>query len=165
MVSIRALTPEDGAVLATFSCGQIGQAWSDVVEEMVQRDLPIQIASERRVSAVGLWDGDELCGVAAWKIFDATQPILCQGILVAVAHGHRGKGYGRQLMEVMKDAARVAGAEAISFVVDQRNLPMIHLSESVGGDCDEIPDDPDNLLCYIALDPKFHSLFRDFSNR
>ena len=121
-----------------------------MIEEMVRRDLVGEIASGQ-VSAVGLWEGDELCGVAAWRIYDADPLILCRGILIAVANSHRRKGYGRQLKEAMKDAARAAGAAAISSLVDQRNRAMIELNKAAGAVVERIVDDPDYVRCIVPL--------------
>jgi ribosomal protein S18 acetylase RimI-like enzyme len=84
-------------------------------------------------------------------VFDAAPPILCRGILVAVANAHRRKGHGRRLKQAMIDAARAAGAVAISSTVDRRNHGMIALNRSLGALVERIPDDPDNVRCIVAL--------------
>lgn len=115
---------------------------------MVRENLVHELSSGN-VTAIGLWDDQRLCGVAVWKVFDAAR--LCKGILVAVANGHRRKGYGRRLKEEMMKSARVAGAVAISSTVDRRNDGMIAINRSVGAVFEALPDDPDNLRCTVAL--------------
>ncbi len=60
-------------------------------------------------------------------------------------------GYSRQLKEAMKDAARAAGAAAISSLVDQRNHAMIGLNKAAGAVVEWIVDDPDHVRCIVPL--------------
>lgn len=80
--------------------------------------------------------------MAAWQVFDTSSMVLCRSILVAVANGHRRRGYGRRLKEEMKKEARAAGAVAISSVVDRRNHAMIQLNRSVGTVIERVHETP-----------------------
>jgi ribosomal protein S18 acetylase RimI-like enzyme len=59
-------------------------------------------------------------GVSAW-IFD-----------ISVDQGHRGKGYGRALLDALHDAARALGATSMTLNVFGDNATAIRLYESSG---------------------------------
>lgn len=51
----------------------------------------------------------------------------------------------------MLEAARAAGAVAVSSIVDRRNVPMMRLNETLGGVVEDMPDDPNHCRCVIPL--------------
>jgi ribosomal protein S18 acetylase RimI-like enzyme len=145
--SIRALTPADREALASFSCRGYGEPWAELVEGMVREDLADALAVPG-VEALGSWVGPQLCGVVVWRI-DGSGPVLCRGILLAVANGHRRRGHGRRLKRELVERARRAGAVAVVSEVHRDNDPMIDLNVSLGAAVDRIDGDPDHLLCVI----------------
>lgn len=133
-----------------FRCRSFGEPWSEVVEEMVCGQLAAELESGD-VSAMGLWAGDVLAGVAAWRVDRTVR--MCRAILVAVATGHRRRGYGRILKGAVVDAARSAGAVAVVSSVHWDNDAMIELNVALGGNVEVIPGDRDFCRCVIPISP------------
>jgi GNAT superfamily N-acetyltransferase len=149
-VTIRALTAADRTALAGFTCARLGEAWGEAVQETIRHDLADQLAAGT-ASAVGLYDADGvLCGVAAWRIYDAMAPVLCRSDIVAVAVRERRKGYGRALKQAVIDEARAAGAVAVASIVHRDNRAMIALNQQLGAIVQHNPEDPEHCRCVIG---------------
>src|SRR3954452_1517781 len=67
MAEIRPLTGDDATDLVGFSCAGFREPASQVVQDMIRYDL-VEAIEMRVACAVGLWQGDDLCGVAAWTV-------------------------------------------------------------------------------------------------
>ena len=149
-MTLRPLTAADRSLLAGFTCSRIGEPWTEAVQHTIRHELAPQIATGV-VTAVGRFDQDgRLCGLAAWRIYDVVPPVLCRGDIVAVAIGQQRKGHGRVLKNTLLQAAREAGAVAVSSVVHRENRAMIHLNQQLGAVVDTSRDD-DHCFCVIPL--------------
>lgn len=151
-MQIRPLGEADRTALTTFACARLGEPWAEAVQQSIRDDLSDELA-EGRISAVGLFEDTRLCGVAVWRIFPGT-PILCRAYTIAVAVGAQRKGYGRELKQAVLEAARLAGAVAVSSIVDRRNIAMLRLNEALGARIEYREDEPDTCYCFITLDRK-----------
>lgn len=150
-MTIRPLAAADREALAAFTCARLGEPWAEVVQEAIRHELIGQVMSGG-VSAVGLFDpGGDLCGVAAWRIYDTMPPILCRADIVGVAIRERRRGHGRALKGAVIAAARTAGATAVSSIVHRDNTPMINLNRQLGAVMETSPADREHCLCVIGL--------------
>jgi GNAT superfamily N-acetyltransferase len=143
---LRPLTVDDGPALHTFSCRGWREPWADLVEEMV-RDRLVGELVHGDVDAVGAWRGDDLAGVAVWRINEDR----CTSIVLAVANGHRRRGLGRTLKLTVIAAARDAGASVVVSHVHWDNEPMLLLNRSMGANLERIPGDLDYCLCVLPV--------------
>jgi ribosomal protein S18 acetylase RimI-like enzyme len=149
--AVRPLDPaRDRQQLATFSCRDFRSPWTDVVEEMVREHLADSLACGA-VGGLGAWDGQRLCGVAAFVIDDGTR--VCHSQLLAVQMGYARRGYGQLLKRAIIDIARRAGAEAVLSTVHFDNDPIIELNRKLGASIERVPGDPEYLYCTIPLAP------------
>jgi GNAT superfamily N-acetyltransferase len=150
-VTIRALTADDRASLTSFTCARLGEPWAEAVQTTIRNDLADQLTSGD-VSAMGLFEpGGALCGVAAWRIYDAIPPVLCRADIVAVAQSERRKGYGRALKQALIDRARAAGAVAVASIVHRDNVSMIALNRQLGAVVEPNAGDIDHCYCMISV--------------
>lgn len=101
------------------------------------------------LEAHGLWVGDQLTGVVAWRFEPEAR--LCHSILLAVDRRHQRRGYGRRLKEMELDWARRAGARAVVSIVHWNNDPIVNLNWGLGGSFSQPPGDAMHLNCVIAL--------------
>lgn len=149
-MTIRRLTVADAPALSGFTCARLLEPWAEVVQEVIRNDLANHLA-RGDLEAAGLFDDDGLCGVAAWRIYSATSPVLCRADIVAVTIGKQRQGYGRALKEAVMAEATLAGAAAVSSLVHRENTSMLVLNRQLGAVIEDIPDDVDYLRCVIAL--------------
>jgi ribosomal protein S18 acetylase RimI-like enzyme len=147
-VEIRRLTPNDRQALAIFSC-RGGGAWTVAIEEMIRDRLADELELTDDLEAYGLWVGDQLAGVVAWRFKPEGQ--LCHSLVLAVDHRHQRRGYGRRLKEMEIAQARQAGARAVVSLVHWNNDPIINLNWGLGGTFSHPPGDPMHLHCVIPL--------------
>ena len=102
------------------------------------------------VEALGLWLGDELVGVIAWRRA-RERPEVVRCSLLAVRTGFVRRGYGRRLKQALLERARQEGARAVESIVHYDNDAMIGLNVGLGANVERIPGDPDYVVCVIAL--------------
>lgn len=144
-IAVRPLTADHREELAEFRCRGFREPWSELIEEMVHH-LAGALVSSAGVRAAGVWSGDVLAGVAAWRV----QPDgVCRSILVAA--GSRRLGYGRRLKQEVLAAARRAGAVRVDSQVHVDNDAMIDLNVGLGATVHRIRGDQDHLLCRIVV--------------
>lgn len=143
---LRDLTGDDTEALGAFECRLFAQPWADPVERMVRVLLPIELARGWS-SAVGIWDGDRLCAVAAWRL----EGEVCHSVVLAVALGYRRQGHAMRLKEEVISRARDAGARAVISNVYWDNEPMLALNRRYDASIIQASDDPDHAVCVIVL--------------
>lgn len=143
---LRPLTAADEPALSTFTCVTYKEPWSAPVEKMIRDHLAGNLALEA-VSAVGAWVGDDLRGVAAWKI----EGNICHSVLLAVRTGWRRQGIGALLKRSVLSEARAAGADAVVSFVHWDNEAMIELNASFGANVERIEGDSEYCRCVVAV--------------
>jgi ribosomal protein S18 acetylase RimI-like enzyme len=143
---IRPLTAANEPSLATFTCANYREPWTVPVQDMVREGLAGNLAIGA-VRAVGAWVGDELKGVAVWRI-DGN---LCHSILLAVSVGYRRRGVARALKSIVLSDAVGSGAVAAVSDVHWDNEAMIALNVEHGATVERIPGDLDYCRCIIPL--------------
>jgi ribosomal protein S18 acetylase RimI-like enzyme len=148
-VTIRALTGADRAALARFTCARLGEPWAEAIQQAIRSHLADQVACGA-MSALGLFEGDVLHGVAAWRIPNTQPPVLCRSDIIAVAIRARRQGYGLVLKQAVLDEARAAGAVAVSSIVHRDNTAMLALNRRFGALVEAYPDDPEHCRCMIG---------------
>jgi GNAT superfamily N-acetyltransferase len=148
-VCIRDLTVEDRAALESFDCRDFREPWTNEIEETIRERLVGSVASGD-LTAIGLFTGDRLHGIAVWRI-DRGDPPVCHSILVALQMGSYRKGYGRRLKEVVVERARCAGAAAVISVVHMKNERMLDLNARFGAAIEPDEADPRYRRCIIPL--------------
>ena len=150
-MEVRSLSSADREAIANFPCARYREPWTKVVEETIQERLTSYL-ERGSVSAVGLWDGSKLVGVAVWKV-DASEPTVCRCIFVAVAIGHHRHGYGRRLKQAVIDWARERRCLVVVSTVHRDNAGMLALNRTFDAHIEPDPDDGlrQHLLCTIVL--------------
>ena len=146
--AVRPVTAADGPALAGFACRSWDAPWTDLVEEMVH-GLAGVLAEPRGLTARGLWEGDALAAVVAWRIEPASG--LCSTVLVAVHSARRRRGYARTLRMVQIDEARRAGCRAVVTTVHRGDAAAVALDRSLGGALAERPGDDDHVWSVIPV--------------
>lgn len=145
----RRLGIEHRSQLASFDCAQFRQPWTDAVEFLVKERLADSIESGE-AQAIGLWDDDSLCGIAAWT--EASRDEWHSSI-IAVKLGYVGRGDGGRLKDELIAIARSRGVSAIVSWVHRDNLAMVHINERLGAVIRTDPEDPrrEFLLCTLVI--------------
>lgn len=138
-MDIRDLTGEHAPALWTFDCRNFKQSWTAEIQRVIREQLTSSLVAGE-VSGIGGWVGAELVAVSAW----ATDDQRWTSVLLAVANGHRKRGYARALKISMLDRARKAGATSVVSFVHRDNEAMCALNESLGGRCTLDPGFPRN---------------------
>jgi predicted GNAT superfamily acetyltransferase len=146
---VRRLTADDADALAKFSCRRYRQPWTDVVDELVREKLAAAIALGDG-EGLGLWVGDDLVGVAAWRMEGGSPPI-CHSIVVAVRVGAQRSGHGKRLKRAMIEQATAVGAAVVVSMVHWDNDAMIALNAAFGANVERIPGDYEYCRCVVAL--------------
>jgi ribosomal protein S18 acetylase RimI-like enzyme len=148
MAEIRPLTGDDAHHLVGFSCAGFREPASQVVQDVIRYDLAEAI--EMGVACgVGLWQGDDLCGVAAWTV-DIEHNVY-RSCVLAVRVGRQGRGHGRHLKEHLLSVASAAGARAVASQVHEDNTTMLALNRRFGAIIERDRRDTDYFTCVIPL--------------
>jgi len=143
---LRPLTAADEPALSTFTCVTYKEPWTAPVQEMIRDHLAGNLASGA-VSAVGAWAGDDLRGVAAWRI----EGNICHSVLLAVRTGQRRQGIGSMLKTAVLSEATAAGLAVVVSQVHWDNEAMIELNAHFGASIERIPGDAEYCRCVIPL--------------
>lgn len=122
------------------------EPWTAPVQEMIRDHLAGNLALGA-VSAVGAWVGDDLRGVAAWRI----EGNVCHSVLLAVRTGQRRQGVGTLLKSALLSEAQTARATAVVSHVHWDNDAMIELNASFGANIERIAGDAEYSRCVIHL--------------
>ena len=147
-MNLKSLKQDDGDALARFPCGISGQPWTRATEIAINEHLHHAIV-HHAAEAIGIWDGDTLAAVAAWKV-DPYEPDIWRCTTVAVRSGYKRRGLGEQLKREVLNRARAAGARRVDSTVHRDNDPMLGLNAKLGAAIH--PEGVgDYLLCVIAL--------------
>ena len=145
---VRQVTPTDGDALRRFSCRSWAHPWTADVEASIHC-LADELERSASLVAWGLWSDDELRAIVVWRILE--QARLCQGLILAVANGHRRQGHARTLKQLELDEARRAGCRAVISKVHWDNRPMLRLNEALGANVERIDGDRDHAHCIVPL--------------
>lgn len=147
-VEVRPVTAADHDTLATFSCRSWAHPWTDEIEASIHH-LADELALTESVVARGIWNGDDLLAVVAWRMVPQTP--LCQSLVLAVETGHRRRGYGRRLKQIEIEEARRASCTAVISKVHWDNGPMMELNKALGANVERINGDGAYAYCIIPL--------------
>jgi predicted GNAT superfamily acetyltransferase len=103
----------------------------------------------RTVQALGAWEREELVGVSAWRLDEASD--VTTSILIAVRYTRRHQGIGRTLKQRLIDDARAAGTQTIVSHVHWDNEPMLTLNQRLHADIRRDPGNDDYAVCILTL--------------
>jgi GNAT superfamily N-acetyltransferase len=151
--------------LEGFACSTLDTPWSVGIEQMVCDHLPDALENPGApgalpIKALGLWVGERLVAVDAWK--PERDPVVCAtfpgevvwlNVVLATHVDFWHQGFGRHLKETVIQEARKRGVVAITSVVSWENTAMGSLNQKLGGVETEIITDvePDPDLCRCIL--------------
>jgi ribosomal protein S18 acetylase RimI-like enzyme len=110
----------------------------------------VEHPDESSVEALGLFEEQDLCAVAAWSPTTET-PGISQHHVLAVRNGRKRRGSGERLLREVLERARAAGADAVVSLIHVENEPMLILSGRFGAETSTDPRDLDYRLCTIPL--------------
>jgi GNAT superfamily N-acetyltransferase len=147
-VDIRPVTQAHRDLLQDFSCRNWAEPWTGDVEVTVHM-LADELGPMTAIQANGVWRRDDLLAVAAWRPVPGHS--FCQCLALAVATGHRRRGYGRMLKAKVLDEARQAGCSVVISKVHWGNHAMLELNDALGANIEQIPGDNDYANCIIPL--------------
>ncbi len=150
-MEIRELTPDHGALLAAFRCASTDEHYAQTAELMVTENLEPCLRLDPNLSAIGGWVDDELVAVAAW-VTDGQAPPTWTLAVLAVALGHKKRGYGREMKLEVLGRALGAGVRTVVSVVHEDNSPMHWLNRNLpGGTFERDPVHPEYFLWSFRL--------------
>jgi L-amino acid N-acyltransferase YncA len=145
------LGPADRQHLETFECSSGRKAyWTLEVERQIRETLPWFLDHPEEGAVIGLCDGGDLCGIAAWSPRH-DDPGVWQTHVIAVRNGRKGKGHGERLKREVLERARAAGADAVIAIVHADNQPMLRINGQLGADIATDPKDFNYKICTIFL--------------
>lgn len=147
---IRPLGTAEVEHLRGFPCRQFKQAGTDVVEGMVRNDLPDALLAGT-AEATGLWVGEQLVAVAAWRYEAHSAGTICRSILIAVRRGYVRRGCGSRLKSQLVTIARASGCVAVASEVHRDTDAMLHINEQHGARLSKSTPDGTYLACVIPL--------------
>ncbi len=119
-LTIRPMTDEDVPAVSKIEEDTFSMPWHpDDFRQMILEDNMIYLVAEL--------DGKIIGGAGL-------RNVLGDGEItnVAILSGHRGKGYGKQLVAALLQAGEELGAKAFTLEVRVSNAPAIRLYESLG---------------------------------
>ncbi len=119
-LTIRPMTDEDVPAVSKIEEDTFSMPWHpDDFRQMIREDNMTYLVAEL--------DGKIIGGAGL-------RNILGDGEItnVAILSGHRGKGYGKQLVAALLQAGEELGAKAFTLEVRISNAPAIRLYESLG---------------------------------
>lgn len=144
-MKIRAFRPHDSFQLQSFECSFYREPWTLAVQEMIRDRLPYSLVTGE-ARALGAWDRDTLCGVAAWTTHE--HPIWRSSV-VAVQRGYYRRGIGEALKHAVLEEARRAGATALVSFIHYDNDRMLRLNTKLGAHIERDPRDRNYFVCTI----------------
>lgn len=112
--------PRDSTALAALHAASFHRGWSEGEFE--------QLLCDRNVVAHRAVFGDKLAGFILSRLVAGEAEILS----VAVAASHRGKGWGRQLLDLHLRRLAGFGTRMVFLEVDANNAPALRLYERAG---------------------------------
>ncbi len=146
--TIDPLDATDATALRSFSCRNLGEPWTKVLEELVRGPFADGVAAGD-VTGYALRDTDGRIDAVIAVTFGPAGvwfvPVL------AVRHGRRHRGYARRLKVAVLDLASAAGAEAVVSYVHVDNDAMLTLNGSLGARIEPVVADDDHRRCTIVL--------------
>lgn len=145
----RDLGQGDSDAIAAFRCAVSGQPWTGATEQQITEYLAFAL-EQGDVEAIGLFDGDTLCGLVAWAI-DPYDPSRWRCTTLAVARGYKRHGHATRLKHEMLARAEQRGARTITSVVHRENDAVFAVNQKLGGVFAPDPENLDYFVCVIAL--------------
>jgi GNAT superfamily N-acetyltransferase len=125
---------------------------------MIREELPYSL-EVGLVQGHGLWVGDQLVAVDAWRTERDPAVRYRWGdqvwlnVVLAVHADYRRRGLARRLKLALVEEARHAGIVAITSIVAWTNIAMLNLNEKLGASRDYIITDvePDPAFCRCLI--------------
>ncbi len=133
---VAAVTADDAALLRALRCGRIDAPWTVEAEDYIHLTLPSELRSGG-TRATGLWNGNDLVAVAAWRM--ETAPPVCRCFCLATTLAWQRRGCARRLKTSVLAQAKAEGKIAVTSFVHEDNAVMRRLNAELGG----IEDSPD----------------------
>lgn len=133
IVTVRKLRQTDGEQFYKFMCSLSPYSRSMFNPHPFDRHMAERVAADAnspnsfRIVAVY---GGEIIGYACWthRMFRSNFPIVS----IVVADAFQNQGLGRQLMQLLIEAARRGAKRGLELDVYKENARAIHLYESLG---------------------------------
>lgn len=144
------IEPRHREELARFRCAGSRAEWQVEVEEAIQSHLIDHLENHPRYAALGGWRNGELVAIATGEP-RPEDPAVWTSNLIAVALGHRRRGYGRRMKEELIGVALMAGARVIVSRVAFDNHPMLELNKALGADLKLERPGGRYIVCTISL--------------
>lgn len=156
--NLRPFRAADVEALKSFKCSVPGEKYTQAVQRMVRRELPVALAADDAdVGAlralVAENDDGSLVGIIVWgPVEDDPEQWFVH--VLAVDRKHWRQGYGTALKLEVMSRVPLDGGEYVVSKVHRRNFRMLRLNKKLSVLDTKDPEDGDYRLSGIYVKPR-----------